>query len=85
MYLKRTNRFVKDYYHLPSEIQERTQKALHSLLKDPRYPSLQIKKIEGSRNIWELRVSESYRITFQISEDTYILRRIGTHKVLKKP
>jgi mRNA interferase RelE/StbE len=83
--LRRTNRFVKDYVDLPEELKERTQKALHTLLKDPRYPSLQIKKIEGSIYIWELRVSDSYRITFQVSEDTYILRRIGTHKVLKKP
>ena len=85
MHLKRTKRFAKDYADLSEELKERTKKALHSLLKDPRYPSLQIKKMEGSQNIWELRVSDSYRITFQISEDTYILRRIGTHKVLKKP
>ena len=76
MHLKRTKRFVRDYADLPEELKERTKKALHSLLKDPRYPSLQIKKMEGSQNIWELRVSDSYRITFQISEDILILRRI---------
>ena len=85
MRLRRTNRFVKDYIDLPTEIKKRTQKALHTLLRDPHYPSLQIKKMGGTQHIWELKVSDSYRITFQISEDTYILRRIGTHKVLKKP
>jgi len=85
LHLKRTKRFVKDYADLPDELKERTKKALQSLLKDPRYPSLQIKKMEGSQNIWELRASDSYRITFQISGDTYILRRIGTHKVFNKP
>ena len=85
MRLKRTRRFVRDYAGLSDDLRERTIKALHSLLKDPRYPSLQIKRIQGSRNIWEMRVSDSFRITFQISEDTYILRRIGTHAVLKNP
>ena len=43
------------------------------------------KKMEEQKDIWELRVSASYRLTFQISGDTYILRRVGTHDVLKKP
>jgi len=83
--LRRTKRFVKDYAALIDEIKERTEKALYSLLKDPHYPSLKIKKMEGRQNIWELRVSDSYRLTFQVSENTYILRRVGTHDVLKKP
>ena len=85
MQLRRTKRFVKDYAALIDEIKERTEKALYSLLKDPHYPSLKIKKMEGRQNIWELRVSDSYRLTFQVSENTYILRRVGTHDVLKKP
>jgi mRNA-degrading endonuclease RelE of RelBE toxin-antitoxin system len=83
--LRRTKRFVKDYAALPEELRERTEKALYSLLKDPHYPSLKIKKMEGRQGIWELRVSDSYRLTFQVSEDTYILRRVGIHDVLKKP
>ena len=85
MQLRRTKRFIKDYAALPDELRRKTEKALYSLFKDPRYPSLKIKKIEGRQNIWELRVSDSYRLTFQVSEDTYILRRVGTHDILKKP
>jgi mRNA-degrading endonuclease RelE of RelBE toxin-antitoxin system len=83
--LRQTKRFVKDYAALPEELKGRTEKAISILLKSPHHPSLRIKKIEGRQNIWELRVSDSYRLTFQVSEDTYILRRVGTHDVLKKP
>jgi mRNA-degrading endonuclease YafQ of YafQ-DinJ toxin-antitoxin module len=83
--LKRTKRFVKDYAALPDELRGRTEKAISVLLKSPHHSSLRIKKMEGRQDIWELRVSYSYRLTFQISGDTYILRRVGTHDVLKKP
>jgi mRNA-degrading endonuclease RelE of RelBE toxin-antitoxin system len=83
--LRRTKRFVKDYAALPDELRGRTEKAISVLLKSRHHPSLRIKKMEGRQEIWELRVSYSYRLTFQISGDTYILRRVGTHDVLKKP
>jgi mRNA-degrading endonuclease YafQ of YafQ-DinJ toxin-antitoxin module len=70
---------------LPDKLRGRTEKAISILLKSPHHPSLRIKKMEGRQNIWELMVSDSYRLIFQVSEDTYILRRVGTHDVLKKP
>lgn len=85
MQLRRSKRFVKDYAALPEELRERTERTISILLKEPHRPSLKIKKMEGRQNIWELRVSDNYRLTFQVSEDTYILRRVGTHDVLKKP
>lgn len=85
MRLRRANRFVKDYAALPDELRGRTEKAIAILLKNLRHPSLRVKKMEGRQDIWELRVSEDYRLTFQISGDTYILRRVGTHDVLKRP
>ncbi len=84
MQLRRTKRFVRDYAALPDELKERTEKTIYILLKSPHHPSLRVKKMEGRKDIWELRVSASYRLTFQISGDTYILRRVGTHDVLKK-
>jgi mRNA-degrading endonuclease YafQ of YafQ-DinJ toxin-antitoxin module len=35
-------------------------------------------------NIWEASVTMSYRITYEIIGETLILRRIGTHDILKK-
>jgi mRNA interferase RelE/StbE len=85
LHLRRTDRFAKDYAALPEELKRRTEKAVSVLLNDPRSPSLRIKKMEGRQGVWELRVSEGYRLTFQISGDTYILRRVGTHDILIKP
>ena len=85
MKLRRTNRFLKDYATLPEELKTRTEKAISALLDNPRHPSLMIKKMEGREGIWELRVTEGCRLTFQLSGDAYVLRRVGTHNVLRKP
>jgi mRNA-degrading endonuclease RelE of RelBE toxin-antitoxin system len=80
-----TRPFEKDYAALSTAIQSITDKKLALLVQNPRYPSLRIKKTEGSRNIWEGSVTKNYRFTFQIIGDMYILRRIGTHDILRTP
>jgi len=40
--------------------------------------------MQGTGDIWEERVSGSYRMTFQRAGKTLVLRRIGSHDVLKK-
>jgi hypothetical protein len=45
-----------------------------------------VKKMKGTRNIWEARASLSLRITFQLTGDVIILRNIGHHdETLKQP
>ena len=85
MQIYRTARFKKDYQKLPEEIKKAAKKQLAFLLSNPDHPSLNMKKMQDPRNIWEARVTESYRFTFQIEKDSYILRKIGTHDILKKP
>lgn len=55
------------------------------LLSDPQHPSLNIKKMNDPRSVWECRITKSYRFTFQIKNDSYILRTIGTHDILQNP
>ena len=81
----RTERFKKDFKRLPSEIQERVGTTLERFVDNPRHPSLHAKKMEGAPNIWELRVTDNYRITFQFVQEGVLLRRIGTHDVLRQP
>ncbi|HEV3277009.1 MAG TPA: type II toxin-antitoxin system RelE/ParE family toxin [Terriglobia bacterium] len=76
--------FEKDFRGLPKELQARTEKALHLLLQDPRHPSLRARKMQGLDDIWEARVSIAYRITYQLAGDTIILRRLGSHDILRK-
>ena len=85
MQLLRTERFKKDFRHLPRDIHDRLPIILDRFLANPRHPSLHAKKMEGVRDIWELRVSDNYRVTFQFVQEGVLLRRIGTHNVLRQP
>ncbi len=84
MKLRWTPLFRRDYESLPQEVQSRADKAIRLLQTNPRHPSLQSKKMHGVEGIWEARVSISQRITFELAGDTLILRRIGTHDILRK-
>lgn len=44
------------------------------------------KRIQGTPDIWEARVTMKYRLTFQIHDGSLYLRVVGDHdKTLKKP
>ena len=80
-----TKKLIRDYRKLPRHIQRTADKQLGLLLSGSNHPSLNIKKMQDPRNIWEGRVTKSYRFTFQIDQNIYILRKIGTHYVLNHP
>ncbi|MEW6267245.1 MAG: hypothetical protein AB1641_29580 [Thermodesulfobacteriota bacterium] len=80
-----TKSFVRDYQALPLALQETVDRKLELFLTNPRHPSLNVKKMQDPRMIWEGRITQSYRFTFQIEGDTYFLRRLGTHDILKTP
>jgi mRNA-degrading endonuclease RelE of RelBE toxin-antitoxin system len=81
----RTERFKKQYKKLPLPIKQAVKKQLALLADNPDHPSLNIKKMQDPRNIWEGRITKSYRFTFQIEDDTYLLRNFGPHDILNKP
>ena len=85
MKLSFTKTFIRDYRKLPGELQDIVDKQLDLLLSNQRHPSLNIKKMNDPRNIWEGRATASYRFTFQIEDDIYVLRRVGAHDILKNP
>jgi mRNA-degrading endonuclease RelE of RelBE toxin-antitoxin system len=65
---------------------ERTRKALGFMSENLRHPGLQVKKVQGTDNIWEARAGLIIRITIEIKEDAIILRNVGRHdEALKKP
>jgi len=85
MRFERTERFKQDFKSLPETIQRRTETQLARFVENPRHPSLRIKKMGGFQDIWEGRITQTYRFTFQIREGTCTLRRIGTHDILDTP
>ncbi len=85
MNIRTTRPFDQDFAQLPESIKRRAERQLQHPLTNPRHPSLRLKKMEDPRDIWEGRVTRGYRFTFQIVGKTYLLRRIGTHDVLRRP
>jgi len=73
--------------NLPLEIQAKVIKALKLLEENPRHPSLQTKAIQGIRGVYEARVDQSYRMTYQrLPDDVLLIRVVGKHdETLKNP
>jgi mRNA-degrading endonuclease RelE of RelBE toxin-antitoxin system len=83
MKLLLTHSFIRDYQALPGRLQKVVDGKLALLIRNPRHPSLRLKKMQDPRNIWEGRITRGYRFTFQMQADAYVLRRLGTHDILK--
>ncbi len=58
MKLDFTKTFIRTYRKLPKKIQELTDKQLETLLTNPHHPSLNMKKMNDPRNIWEGRAKK---------------------------
>jgi mRNA-degrading endonuclease RelE of RelBE toxin-antitoxin system len=85
MKVQTTKPFDEDYAALPESLKERADKQFILLMENPHHPSLRLKKIKGHPNIWEGRITKGYRFTFQMLGAVYLLRRIGTHDILRTP
>jgi mRNA-degrading endonuclease RelE of RelBE toxin-antitoxin system len=85
MHIEATPTFIRLYKKLPPEIKERAKKILELLETNTSYPSLGHKKMAGQTDIYEIRVSDNYRITYQRIGSTAYLRKIGTHNLLQNP
>lgn len=85
MEVYRTKSFTRDFLHLPRTIKQQFEAKLGLFLLNPFYPSLHTKKMQGTRTIWEARVTRGYRFTFSVEGHVCILRRIGTHDILRTP
>lgn len=77
--------FDRDYVKLPENLKALAEKQFALLMENPRHPSLQVRKMKGYKDLWEDRITIHYRFTFKIVGETYLLRRIGTHEIYKKP
>lgn len=84
-HIEATNTYLRLYRKLPREIQEQAKRALTLLQSDPAHPSLGHKKMAGHRDIYEVRVTLNYRMTYRRIGDTIYLRKIGTHDLLRNP
>jgi len=85
MHIEATHTFIKLYKKLPKEVKEKTKQSLELLHSNPNHPSLHNKKMTGQKDIYEIRITKNYRLTYQKIGDTGYLRKIGTHDILRIP
>lgn len=86
MKYQRTARFKRCYKKLAPEQQEQIKAAIIKMTASLFHPSLRVKRIHGTSDIWEASPTMGLRITFQHYDDLLILRNCGEHdKTLKKP
>lgn len=71
--------FEERLRELPIEVQKKFGKQVSFLLIDFRYPSLQVKKYGGLKDVWQARVDKDYRFYFRVKTEVYELVDICRH------
>jgi hypothetical protein len=64
---------------MPVEIQKTFEAKLLIMQQNMKHPSLRIKKMKGTGNIYEGSITMKYRFTFEHIEGGVLLRNIGMH------
>lgn len=86
MIFERTTRFKRAAKKLTAQDRERLGKALLLYEASPSHLSLGIKRMQGTKGIWEGRASDSVRFTFEKTKGGILLRNVGAHDAtLKSP
>lgn len=86
MIFERTTRFKRATKKLTVQDRERLVKALVVYESNPSHPSLGIKRVEGTKGIWEGRASDAVRFTFEKIDGGILLRNVGAHDpTLRRP
>ena len=93
----RTDQFLKDWADLDPGDRARFKAAVRDkFVPDLESghgfrPGLRVKRVEGTREVWEMTFASDGRATWQYADDSrpgdphVIWRRIGTHDVFRSP
>jgi len=71
--------FIEQLESFSTPIQNKFWKQLKFLLISPRHPSLDVKKYDENRGLWQARVDRKIRFYFLIKDSAYILLEIKKH------
>ena len=66
-------------------MQMTVEKQLELLRSNSQYPSLNIKRMNDPRGFWEGRATTIEHLPFQMTGDTYVMRKVGTDNTCMKP
>lgn len=79
MKLSFSDKAVSDYQKLPKSLRKAADKQFNLLLRNLKHPSLHAKKYDESMDVWQARISKSYRVYFRIVSDVYQIITIVKH------
>ncbi len=71
--------FLRSYQKAPPAIQRSFDKQSALLLQNLHHPSLRAKKYGVSGDLWQARVTGSWRFYFTIEADAYCLHEMKAH------
>lgn len=74
-----SEQFSQSFKEAPERVRRDFGKQLGFLLNNLRHPSLQAKKYDEARDIWQARVNGGWRFYFRIEGDVYHLIDIIPH------
>ena len=87
--IERTDKFKKEYKKLPENIKKAFKIQFNKFMEHPSHkfhPSLRIKRVQGTSDIFEMTITMPIRMTWQYTGDGVLLRNIGKHdKTLSNP
>jgi hypothetical protein len=85
---RRTVRFKKEFESLPNGIQQVARAKFALFSRNWRHPSLKVHKLEGvlwhGHQVFDLYVTDKYRVLFVIDRDVIVSFSIGTHGIVSK-
>jgi mRNA-degrading endonuclease RelE of RelBE toxin-antitoxin system len=85
IHIEATSTFIKNYKKLDLILKNQVKDTLILFQKNPLHPSLGNNKISGQKNIYEIRISRNFRITYSKYGNTVILRKVGKHDIISNP
>ncbi len=78
--------FDKKFDGLPLEVQRKVSKAVWLLNSNFRHPGLKTHQLESHPGIYEARVDDKYRMTYERQGNKLIMRNVDNHdECLKNP
>ncbi len=87
-----TRAFDHLFRRLPKEVRDAAYEKLALYLENPAHPSLRVKRVKGTAGIWEMALRQAQgermvgdRVTLEMEGERVLLRRVGTHDVLRQP
>jgi len=84
--IERTARFRRAFKKLPAADRDRVIQALRRFTAEPAHPSLRVKRIQGTAELWETRATQELRFTFVRVEGGISLSNVGRHDpTLRRP